>query len=149
MYKQILVAIDDSQTSNSALNEAAGIAKAHGAKLRIVHVADEALLTIHKSVLSNSTDLEKSRRMLVEGGAKLLADAKQSVADKVDAEVSLLESGSHRVSEVVVKTAATEGVDLIVIGTHGHRGLSTLLVGSVAEQVVRAAQCSVLLVRKH
>ena len=149
MYKQILVAIDDSQTSRSALNEAAGIAGAHKAKLRIVHVADEALLSIHKSVLSNNADLEKARRMLLEGGAKLLADAKQTVSNQVDPEVSLLESGSQRVSEVIVKAASSDKADLIVIGTHGHRGLSQLIVGSVAEQVFRAAQCSVLLVRKH
>ncbi|HRE18071.1 MAG TPA: universal stress protein [Rhodocyclaceae bacterium] len=149
MYKQILVAIDDSQTAQCALQEAAGIAQAHGASLQITHVVDESLLNIHKSILTNPEALEQARRALVEGGAKLLADAKQAVTNRIDASVKLLESRSHRVSEILAQEAEDGSADLIVIGTHGRRGLSKLLVGSVAEQVVRAAQCSVLLVRKH
>jgi len=149
MYKQILVAIDDSQTAQCALQEAASIAQAHGAALQITHVADEALLNIHKSILTNPEVLEQARHAIVESGAKLLAEAKQAVTNRVDASVKLLESGPQRVSEILTKAAEDHGSDLIVIGTHGRRGLSKLLVGSVAEQVVRAAQCSVLLVRKH
>lgn len=149
MYKTIFVAIDDSELSRSALQEAATVAKAHGAKLLVSHVADEALLTIHKSVLSSDGGFEKARHALLEGGAKLLAEAKQALAGQIDAEVKLLETGSQRISEVVVEGAKAAGADLIVMGTHGRRGLSKLVLGSVAEQVVRAAQCSVLLVRKH
>lgn len=149
MTKKIFVAIDDSDTSRAALNEAVVLAKAHGAPLHIAHVADEALLTIHKSILSNDGDFEKARHNLLAGGAKLLADAKAALAGQIDAEVALLESDSQRVSEVIAQGAIDAGCDLIVIGTHGRRGLSKLVLGSVAEQVVRAAQCSVLLVRKH
>jgi len=149
MYKKIFIAIDDSDLSRSALQEAANLAKAHSANLLIAHVADEALLSIHKSVLINNSDIDSARKALIADGTRLLNEARQSVTNLADAEVRLLESGSQRISEVVVKAAADAGADLIVMGTHGRRGLSKLVLGSVAEQVIRAAQCSVLLVRKH
>lgn len=148
MYKKILVAIDDSDTSRSALAEAVHIARTSGAKLYIAHVADETLLNLHGQPLSSIINMEAAVASLAEAGNKLLAGAMVEAAG-VDAEPLLLEALKRRVSETIAEKAAQLKVDLIVIGRHGQRGLATLLLGSVAEQLAKISDASVLLVRKH
>lgn len=148
MYQKIIVAIDDSETSRCALQEAAQLAKAHGARLCVLHVADETLLGMHNRTFSTTLNVDHAREAIREAGRKLLAEAKAGL-DGIDAETSLAEAAQQRVSEVIVDSAQQWGADLIVLGTHGRRGLQRLILGSVAEQLVRIAPVSVLLVRKH
>ena len=148
MYKNILVAIDDSETSRCALSEALNIARAASAKLFITHVADEALLNMHGHVLSHMADADGAADKLSQAGQKLLDDA-LATATGVAAETLLLHGSNRRVSETIAEKAGELGVDLIVIGRHGRRGLATFILGSVAEQLAKIANASVLLVRKH
>ena len=67
----------------------------------------------------------------------------------LEVEVLLKESSNQRIAEVIVATAEAAGADLILCGTHGRRGLQRLILGSVAEQLVRLATVSTLLVRHH
>lgn len=148
MYKKILVAIDDSATSRSALAEALHIARTSKAKLYITHVADETMLNIHGHALSSVINLEGAIANLTEAGRNLLDKAMEAATD-VDAEPLILEARNRRVSETVAEKAKELGVDLIIVGRHGQRGLATLILGSVAEQLAKIADASVLLVRKH
>lgn len=148
MYKKILVAIDDSATSRGALAEALHIARTSKAKLYITHVADETVLNLHGHAMTNAVNLDGAVANLIKGGQKLLDDAMASATD-VDAEALMLEASNRRISEVISDKAKELGVDLIVIGRHGQRGLATLILGSVAEQLAKIADASVLLVRKH
>ena len=148
MYKSILVAIDDSDTSRCALAEALHIAKCSNAKLYIAHVADETLMGMHGRTFSTSLNIDNAMAAIADAGRQLLAEALTG-AEGVNAETILLEARNRRVSEILVDKAKTLGVDLIVIGRHGKRGLATLILGSVAEQVAKMAEASVLLVRKH
>lgn len=148
MYKKIMVAIDDSETSRSALVEAIAIARANDAQLIITHVADETLMGMHGRTFSTSLNLDHAITAIAEAGRKLLDEALQS-ANGVKAENLLLEARNRRVSETLTEKAKELGVDLIVIGRHGRRGLATLILGSVAEQVAKMADASVLLVRQH
>ena len=148
MYKTILVAIDDSDTSRCALAEALHIAKCSNAKLYIAHVADETLMGMHGRTFSTSLNIDNAMAAIAEAGRQLLADALTG-SEGVNVETILLEARNRRVSEILVDKAKTLGVDLIVIGRHGKRGLATLILGSVAEQVAKMAEASVLLVRKH
>ena len=148
MYKNILVAIDDSETSKSALAEALNIAKSSNAKLYITHVADETLLSMHSRTLSTTMNLDHAIAAIAEAGRKLLDEAMKS-ASGVNAEPVLLEALNRRVSETIADKAKELNIDLIVIGRHGRRGLATLILGSVAEQLAKIANASVLLVRKH
>jgi nucleotide-binding universal stress UspA family protein len=148
MYRNILVAIDDSETSRVALDEAINIARATGAKLHIVHVADEVLLGMHQRTVSTTLNLDHAMAAIRGAGAKILEDA-LAAASGIDAETILLETMKRRVSEVLVDKSRELGSDLIVIGRHGQRGLARLILGSVAEQVAKIADASVLLVRKH
>ncbi len=148
MYKKIIVAVDDSETSRCALSEAVNIARISNARLYIVHVADEILLGVHHLELSTTHHLDHAMSTMRSAGEKILQDA-LAQASGVEAETILLETRKRRVSEVLVDTARELGCDLIVIGRHGQRGLALLLLGSVAEQVAKLSEASVLLVRKH
>jgi nucleotide-binding universal stress UspA family protein len=83
-----------------------------------------------------------------EGGEQILAQAKRAAEDAgITTESALLDTLSARVSDLVVEQAVKWRADLIVIGTHGRRGVGRLLLGSDAEQIVRTAPVPVLLVR--
>lgn len=155
MYKRILVAVDDSTTSNAALNEAITLAKALGAALRIVHVADEAPIrnAVGLEALLDVAQVEDAMRQA--GQALLDAAAKKAADAGVQAETGLLEAPSKletshkRVAEWIVEGADAWQADLVVAGTHGRRGFARLLVGNVAEDLVRMANTSLVLVRGH
>ena len=148
MYQKILVAIDDSETSRCALTEAVQIARHSGARLYIAHVADETLLGMHQRTFSTTLNLDHALQAIADAGREVLAQA-MTAAEGIDAEGVLLEARQQRVSEVIVAKAQELGADLIVVGRHGQRGLAKLILGSVAEQVAKMAETSVLLVRKH
>ena len=148
MYKRILVAIDGSDTSERALHEGIALAREHRARLRLVHVVDE--LTAQGEAPSTPADFWKAVR---KAGALILESARARAAqDGIEAETKLLEIRSfgslvRRIPNLIVEDARRWNADLIVIGTHGRRGLSKLLLGSVADGVVRTAGMSVLLIR--
>ncbi len=149
MYKNILVAIDDSETSQCALNEAVHIARTSNARLYITHVADETLLNMHHHVFAHMADADNNAMATLTKAGQELLDRAMKTATGLDAESVLLHASNRRVSETISEKAGELGVDLIVIGRHGQRGLARLILGSVAEQVAKIAAPSVLLVRKH
>jgi nucleotide-binding universal stress UspA family protein len=150
MYQKIIVAVDDSETSRCALAEAINIARAANARLHVVHVADEVLLGMHHRAVTTTLDFDHAMTAIRDAGVTILEAARATAgAAGVEAEIILLETMKRRVSEVLVDKARELGCDLIVIGRHGQRGLALLLLGSVAEQVARLSDASVLLVRKH
>jgi nucleotide-binding universal stress UspA family protein len=147
MYQRILVPIDGSPTSNRGLDEAIQLARLTGASLRLIHVVDEmTFATGFETYAAYAGDVIP---MMRQAGEEILALGKARVAaaglDKV--ETQLLESFAVRVWELVVEQAQDWKADLIVIGTHGRRGMGRLLMGSDAEQILRMAPVPVLLVR--
>lgn len=148
MYKNIMVAIDDSDTSRCALAEALHIARTSGARLYIAHVADETLLGMHNRTFSTTLNIDHAMKAIADAGQALLDSALQQT-EGVDVQTVLLEARQQRVSETLVGKAAELGVDLIIVGRHGRRGIAKLILGSVAEQVAKMAETSVLLVRQH
>jgi len=148
MYQKIFVAIDDSPTSQKALAEAIGLAANTKAALCIAHAADESLLAQHGMGLGSYIDIDRTKQAIRDTSQALLDDAaKQAAAAGITAETRLLEASNQRVAEQIAAGAEAWGADLIVIGTHGRRGFARLLVGSVAENLVRIANCSLLMVR--
>jgi nucleotide-binding universal stress UspA family protein len=145
MYGRILVPVDGSKTSLKGLKEALRIARACGAKLCLVHVVDQSL-ALRDSAFAFGT--EHILGMLKSGGEKALQSALALAAKQgVRAEHVLVESNKGRVADVVVAQARKWRADLLVLGTHGRRGISHLLLGSDAELVVRLSPVPVLLVR--
>jgi nucleotide-binding universal stress UspA family protein len=148
MYTRILVAIDDSPTAAKALDEAVRLAAALGAALCVAHAADEGPIAQHGMGLGTYIDIDRVKAEMRDDSNKLLDQAVATAAAAgVQAERLLIESTQKRVAEMITEAAAQWGADLIVVGTHGRRGFERLLVGSVAENLVRLAHASLLLVR--
>lgn len=149
MYPRILAAIDGSATSDLALAQAIGLASEGHARLRIAHVLDYGPVEWAISggyaldVTPMIDAMRDSGRQALEKAAAL------AQASGVVAETALFDqpSAALRVAETLTDEARRWGADLIVLGTHGRRGFNHLLIGSVAEQVVRVADVPVLLVR--
>jgi nucleotide-binding universal stress UspA family protein len=148
MYKQILVAVDGSNTSDAALQRALELAQEGRARLRVVHVIDSPYDYPDALYGFIPGDVEELRQAWQKLGREDLDQALGAARQAgVEAESALLELAGRRVSTTIVDEAQRWGADLIVLGTHGHRGLDRLLLGSVAEGVSRTAGVSVLLVR--
>jgi len=148
-YRKILVAVDGSPASSKGLREAIRLAQAEGARLFIVHVVDEyPAFAVMDGMMAGApgADLVPALR---EGGKKVLAKAVAAAhKQKVNAKGILREMLAGPAALPIVREARKVGADLIVLGTHGRRGVSRLLVGSDAEQIVRVAPVPVLLVRE-
>ena len=144
-YRRILVPIDGSPTSNRGLTEAIRLAQDQGAALRLVHVLDEFIVATGAETvvyLNNTVDL------LREAGEQILASAKSLVREAgLEAQTVVIEIMGGRAADSIVAEAKAWGADLIVLGTHGRRGVGRLVMGSDAEEVVRTARVPVLLVR--
>lgn len=146
MYAHILVPVDGSPTSRNGLAEAILIARANGSTIRLLHVVDELSFALGASGFATYTgDLIE---LLREGGQAIVAEAEAQVkAAGVPVDSVLRDSLSGRVCDHVLEEARRWPADLIVIGTHGRRGVGRFLLGSDAEQVLRSAVVPVLLVR--
>ena len=145
MYERILVPIDGSATARRGLNEAIDLAKRLGSKLQLLHVVDARLLIPEVSVFAPPVQLLDDWRA---AGEKLLAEAVDHArASGVPAEGQVLCDPGLRVCDLILNAARGPGVGLIVMGTHGRRGLRRLTLGSDAELVLRESPVPVLLVR--
>ena len=145
MYKRILVPIDGSATSDLGLHEALRLAQFHAARLRLLHVADTLIMS---PSLEGGRYVADAQQALRKDGARIVEKAAALARERglaVDAE--MLETAGGRAADMIVEQARKWKADLIVIGTHGRRGLSRLFMGSDAEQVVRTAPVPVLTVR--
>lgn len=148
MYKQILVPVDGSDTSNLALKEAIKLAKEQQAALRLIHVVDETTVYMMAETPYPIADYLK---MMREAGQKVLstcAMTAQEAGIKVDTKLVVIESLTQRICDAINEEAKRSSADLVVIGTHGRRGFNHLLLGSVAEGVIRLATKPVLIYRE-
>jgi nucleotide-binding universal stress UspA family protein len=149
MYQRILVAVDGSDTSQLALEHALQLGKDQQARIRIVH----AIESIHYLVsLSGGYPFDASGLLesLREEGQQVLSRAQAKARSAgVEAETVLLEekASMDRTAAILVREAKRWDADLIVLGTHGRRGFDRVVLGSVAETLVRIAPLPVLLVR--
>jgi nucleotide-binding universal stress UspA family protein len=140
-----LVPVDGSETAAGGLEEAIRVVAALGGRLRLVHVVNEIIFDAGPSPGLYGEDLMRSLR---ENGRTILAGA-EALARRAGVEVEsvLLESIGLPASGMIVEQSKLWPADLIVMGTHGRRGLARLTMGSDAEQVVRTAVVPVLLVK--
>ena len=146
MYQRILVPVDGSPTSNAGLAEAIKLAKLTGARMRVMHVVDETPLLMSGDGFAGMPG--DVFTLLKEAGQSVLDQARQTVhAAGIPVETTLFDSLSGRLCDRVTEQVRTWGADVIVLGTHGRNGVRRMLLGSDAEQIVRAATVPVLLVR--
>jgi nucleotide-binding universal stress UspA family protein len=144
MFKRILVATDFSSSAEAARRVATGLARAHGAELLLLHAWEETGRHnyVEARTMTNLEDIRAGQREWVQ--TALAAQAAEAQAAGVAAR-DLVVTG--RAAEKIAEAAHSGGADLIVVGTQGRTGLDRLLLGSVAEGVVRLALCPVLIVK--
>ena len=146
MYQRILVPVDGSPTSNAGLAEAIKLAKLTAARMRLLHFINEMPYMMSTEGYSSvAVDMLAS---LKEAGTGILEQARIRVeAQGIVVDTVLLDTFGARLCELVVEQVAEWGADVIVLGTHGRRGVRRVLLGSDAEQIVRTATVPVLLIR--
>ena len=143
-YRKILVAVDGSPPANKGLREAIRLATQEGAQLFILHVVNEFYAYASMEGVGLTTDVGA---ILRDEGRRLLGKAEGLARKAVKAKTIQREIVGGSVADIIVKEAKKLRADLIVLGTHGRRGVRRLVMGSDAEQVVRTATVPVLLVR--
>jgi len=143
---RVLLALDNSKSSQAALRAIPAEMRTKGIQVRILHVVEEILTYISSEMMPHfvrqAADIEEERRkearQLVRRAAVALRKSGFEVSEAVD-------SGDPK--EKILDHAARWHADLIILGSHGFRGLSRFLMGSVSEAVARHARCSVQIVR--
>ena len=147
MYKRIAVAVDGSDTSTAALNEAVKLAKLMNSTLLLLYVCEE-LPVIWNVEGMMPFPMEDVTKAFIESGKQLLQKDKLRLSESgIGVETRLVEDYNDRIGAVISREAEQWLADLLVVGTHGRKGLDHLLLGSVAESVMRTANMPVLLVR--
>ncbi|GAA4356278.1 hypothetical protein GCM10023165_49190 [Variovorax defluvii] len=146
MYQRILVPLDGSPTSKRGLEEAIALARLSQGRLRLYHVIDD--LSFALSMDAYAGHAGNWLNMLRENGRRILAEGRDAAqAAGVEVEAQLCDTFSGSVHQRVLDEAAQWPADVIVIGTHGRRGVGRVVMGSSAEQILRASPVPVLLVR--
>jgi len=141
-FRQILVPTDFSNGSRLAVDYGIELARRLGASVHLLHIVeDPSVAGLFTEAYIDMALIRKERRC--DARHRMNGLLSQLRAPHITDEIA-----SGHVAETIAGIAADRGVDLIVMGTHGRTGLAHVLVGSVAEQVIRIAGCPVLAVRE-
>ena len=144
-YRRILVAVDGSPAAARGLREAVRLAKSEEADLCIFHVVNEFYAFAMPEGGAVVADLVPTLR---EAGKRVLAKAEAvALRENLKPRLVMRETVGGAAADAIVREAKKQRADLIVLGTHGRRGVRRMVLGSDAEQVVRSATVPVLLVK--
>ena len=143
LFKKILVPTDGSDTSKKAVAIALQMALERKSQVRLIHAVDELAYVSGYEYSGEMADYAR------EYGNKILAEGiEQMKSMGIAGDTKLIDLSGVRLGDTVSKEALSWGADLIVLGTHGRRGVGRFLLGSGAEQVTRLAPVPVLMIRK-
>lgn len=142
--ENILVATDFSEASGTALTYGRELARQFGGALHVVYVAPSFAPGL---MADYSAAIPPEAQEQAEAAARLHLDTLVTAEDRAQLRATATVLSASSVAPAIVSYAAEERIDLIVIGTHGRGAFTHLLLGSVAERVVRSAPCPVLTVR--
>ena len=142
LFKKIVIATDGSKRTQNAVETGLEIARVHQSKVHAVYVVDTVTFT---SVPMDVT-WENMYQLLKEEGEEAVGRVKAAAPTGVDVETHVLEGNP---ALEITKFAKDNDCDLIVVGTLGKSGIDRILLGSVAEKVVRIAPCPVLVIRSQ
>lgn len=148
VYKQILIATDGSELAGRAVDHGLKLAKALGVPVLIVTVT-EAWASIDLGLMAQYSDaasMAAYREATIASATEVL-DAAEATAKKAGVTCRTLHVANHPPAEGIVATAETEGCDLIVMASHGRRGLGRMLLGSQTVEALTYSKVPVLVVR--
>ncbi|MFT4069387.1 universal stress protein [Paraburkholderia sp.] len=145
MFHRLLVALDGSDTASRAFDAALTLAAEHGAELMPLYVIDVPVIAYDAPgfdpCVIQDAFAEEGKRITADAQSRMDARGVKGTARTVEAAISG-EDVAHR----IIGTAREWRADAIVMGTHGRRGFRRMVLGSVAERVLRGACCPVLLI---
>jgi nucleotide-binding universal stress UspA family protein len=142
---RILVATDFGEAADAALNYGRALARVFGASLTLLHVAEDLLTASFgiEGYVGGYPDFQRS----IEEGARRQLDSLLTEQDRTDLGAMAVLRTSSSPALTIVNYAKDMSADLIIMGTHGRGAMAHLLMGSVAERVVRTSACPVLTVK--
>ncbi|SFD64354.1 universal stress protein [Paracidovorax konjaci] len=144
MFKHILIPVDGSPTSMTAVTKAAGLAKAFGAQVTAVYVVDPYPFT---GVGADFAYGQSQYMNAATSEANTALDATRKALEEAGVAVTTVIGEGHAVHDGILRALETTGADLIVMGSHGRRGLEKLVLGSVTQRVLGVVHVPVLIVR--
>ncbi|HEV2388843.1 MAG TPA: universal stress protein [Candidatus Acidoferrales bacterium] len=145
---KILLAIENSDFSKAAVQEVCGQRRVDEAEVHVLNVIDPLIyLPLYDGVTKDMDRIDALREEYMKQGKDLVAEAEKALRAAGCKVVATVEEGEPRTA--IVDYAAKIKADLIVMGSHGRRGLPRIFLGSVSEYVARHAPCSVEIVRPH
>ncbi len=148
MYKHILVATDGSKLSMKAVRTAATLAGSLGARLTALHVMPSYVPPVYgEGAIFIPEMTPKGFKAAVEKEAQAALASAAKAADEVDVAVNSVKATDPQPWNAIIKTARTKKCDLVVMASHGRRGLSGLLLGSETTKVLTHSKVPVLVVR--
>lgn len=148
MYENIVVALDGSGASKYALSEAIQLTRLARGKLTAVYVLDQSAAFTYAGACDPHLLTDAARQV----GQSLLDGALAQMRElNVAGEAEIVETQgiAEDIAGALIRCVQRRGADLLVMGTHGRRGLRRMVIGSVAERCVRLATCPVLLIREE
>jgi nucleotide-binding universal stress UspA family protein len=147
MYERIMVAIDGSQAARLALNEALKLAQAMRAQVLAVCVVAHAPQLV--DIGGGFAEDKRANAALTDAATKVLDEAKGLFAEKqIAGKARVIDSYGESIAQVLTRAAEEFDANLIVMGTHGRSGVKRLLLGSVAESLLRETNVPLLLLKE-
>lgn len=145
MYHKIMVPVDESAAAKRALQEAIMLAKLCHSVIRVVNVVDLAQFSWGGVGAMPS---EEVRKAVNAAGEKSVREAQALLEQSsLQYEIAVIESAGDKIADLLIREATEHHVDLVVMGTHGFSGFMHVLMGSVAEGVLRQSDIPVMLLR--
>lgn len=144
MFKHILVPVDGSETSSKAVVKAVGLAKAFGSVVTVLYVIDPYPFT---GVGADFAYGQAQYLSAATAEANQALDEAKKVFEDAGVQVNTLLGEGHAVHEGIGRVLSSVDADLIVMGSHGRRGLEKLMLGSVTQRVLGVVHVPVLVVR--
>jgi nucleotide-binding universal stress UspA family protein len=145
VLKTILVATDFSEPSTNALAYGRDLARSYNATLHVLHVTENIMLRYSPEAGFAVPEMQRD----LDRAARRQLDTLITADDIRDLRVMPALESATNTADAIVAYATAQAIDLIVVGTHGRGVVKRLIMGSVAERVVRTAPCPVLAVRAH
>ena len=146
MYTHILISTDGSEVARKGVDHGLSLARSLGAKVTVVMVTERWLVYTGPDWMPGPTEMAAYEARQKEAATKVLADVK-AAADRLGVDAETAHVSEAQPAEAIVATADERGCNLIVMASHGRRGLRRLLLGSQTSEVLVSSPVPVLVVR--
>ncbi len=148
MYKKILISTDGSKFGSKAVTHGVNLAKSVGASVTIITTTEMwSAIDMAKAVRSGNNNPIDAYEQAAAQVAKKILTAAEAVAAKAGVKADTVHISDKHPADAIIKTAESKKSNLIIVGSHGRRGIEKVLMGSVAYEVITHSNIPVLVVK--